>query len=141
MVFICVFKYESTPLLGVSFLEIAPLKNPAPGVTCLLFSKFPDNSDLQAQLIEYLNSAFSSNSGNSQNLFNVKVESIEKLIVMLTSTSFQKDINQTTYMPVGYIVPRPTRNDDSEFSRTPVSSFSYANHHAAIPMMRLRSSN
>jgi hypothetical protein len=141
MVYICVFEYESTSFLGVSFQVSEPSQNPAPGVKCVLFGTFPDSQTLQIKLMEYLNQTFP---GNGKNLFNASVENIEKLVGMLASAPLQSNIpqqqqqqqQQTNYMPVGYIVPRPTRNDDSEYARIPVSSFSYANHHTEIPMMR-----
>lgn len=144
MVYICVFKYESTSYLGVSFQTSEPSQNPAPSVKCVLFGTFPDNQTLQTQLIDYLNQTFP---GNGKNLFNTNVENIQKLVSMLTGAPLQSNKQQqqqqqepqqqnNSYMPVGYIVARPTRNDDSEFSRIPVSSFSYANHVTEIPMMR-----
>ena len=143
MVYICVFEYESTPLLGVSFQATEPSQNPAPGVKCVLFGTFPDSQILQIKLMEYLNQTFP---GNGKNLFNTTVDNIEKLVGMLAGAPLQSNNQQqqqqqqqqpqSNYMPVGYIVPRPTRNDDSEYARIPVSSFSYANHHTEIPMMR-----
>ena len=139
MVYICVFEYESTSLLGVSFQPNEPLQNPAPGVKCVMFGTFPDSQTLQIQLMEYLNQTFP---GNGKNLFNTTVENIEKLVGMLAGAPLQSNKQQqqqqqqSNYMPVGYIVARPTRNDDSEYSRIPVSSFSYANHLTEIPMMR-----
>jgi hypothetical protein len=144
MVYICVFKYESTSYLGVSFQATEPNQNPAPGVKCVLFGSFPDSQTLQIQLMEYLNQTFP---GNGKNLFNTSVENIQKLVGMLAGAPLQsikqqqpmqqqQQQQQNSYMPLGYIVARPTRNDDSEFSRVPVSSFSYANHLTDIPMMR-----
>ena len=138
MVYICVFKYESSSYLGVSFQTSEPSQNPAPSVKCVLFGTFPDSETLQLQLMEYLNQTFP---GNGKNLFNTSVENIQKLVIMLAGAPLQsfkqqQQQPQNPYMPVGYIVARPTRNDDSEFSRIPVSSFSYANHVTEIPMMR-----
>jgi hypothetical protein len=141
MVYICVFEYESTPLLGVSFQPNEPSQNPAPGVKCVLFGTFPDSQTLQIQLMEYLNETFP---GNGKNLFNATVENIEKLVGMLASSPVQsvkkqqqqQQQQQSNYMPVGYIVSRPTRNDDSEYARIPVSSFSYANHVVSVPQIQ-----
>ena len=138
MVYICVFEYESTNFLGVSFQQNAPPQYPAPGVKCLLSSEFPDDVNKQNQFIDYLNNAFP---GNRKNLFNTTIDNIEKLLEMIVPKAVQQQQQQqqqqqSSYMPIGYIIPRPTRNDDSEYSRTPVSSFSFANHVTSVPVIQ-----
>jgi len=141
MSYICVYKYENTELLGVSFQKHEPAKNPAPGVHCVLYGPFSGDEIKQAQVLDYLNSAFP---GNGKNLFATKVQIIEKLIALVEGykqTQGQSQALAPAQQPQamhvsGYIVPRPTRNDDSEYSRTPVSSFSYANHAISMPQIQ-----
>lgn len=150
MIYLCIFKYESTSYLGVSFHNQPPESYPAPGVECIKFTEFPDDDALQKLLLDYLNDAFP---GNGKNLFNATPQNIEKLVNLMTSTKSKhqrqsmqsqslqqsQQQSQSPYMPIGYIIPRPTRNDDSEFARVPVSSFSYANH--ALSMPHIQQSN
>lgn len=147
MVYLCIFKYESSSYLGVSFHNQQPESHPAAGVECINFTEFPDDDALQKLLLDYLNDAFP---GNGKNLFNASSQNIEKLVNLVTSTKSkhqrqsmqqqsQSQQQQSPYMPIGYIIPRPTRNDDSEFARVPVSSFSYANH--ALSMPHIQQSN
>lgn len=141
MVYLCIFKYESTSYLGVSFHNAKPESHPAPGVECIVFTEFSDDTALQTLLLDYLNDAFP---GNGKNLFNTTTQNIEKLVNLVSAKNKQpkqqqQQQQQQPYMPIGYIIPRPTRNDDSEFSRVPVSSFSYANH--ALSMPHIQQSN
>ena len=132
MVYVCAFEYESTKFLGISFQTNEPVQNPAPGVKCVFAAYFSEDKSKQAEFIDYLNITFP---GNGKNLFNTTVTHIEKLVKMLTAGAGQQS-QQQSYMPIsGYIVPRPTRNDESEFSRTPISSFSYVNHAIDLPFI------
>lgn len=134
MVYVCAFEYESTKFLGISFQTNEPVQNPAPGVKCIFAAYFSDDKSKQAEFLEYLNTTFP---GNGKNLFNTTINHIEKLVKMLTtSQAAASQAPSQHYMPIsGYIVPRPTRNDESEFSRTPISSFSYVNHAIDLPFI------